>query len=141
MFEDMEKSSRPSQRRGCVWTGLAVGVGVSAWLCVGYREAKYLVPPDGVNTLSSLAATPPPTSKLSIIDDQGARYFVWIGKARKVLLASGPPVYVFDASGKLVGRSIDIGDSADRQMQRYFQMGLEGREVSFTDALKLASPR
>jgi hypothetical protein len=75
-----------------------------------------------------------------MIDDQGARYFVWIGKARKVLLASGPPVYVFDGSGKLVGRTIDVGDSANRQMRRYFQMGLEGREVSFPDALKLVSP-
>ena len=111
------------------------------WLCVGYREAKYLVPAEGVDTLGGLAATPPPTSKLSLIDDQGARYFVWIGKARKVLLASGPPVYVFDPSGKLVGRSIDIGDSADRQMLRYFRMSLEGREVSFSDALKLVSPR
>ena len=99
------------------------------------------MPAEGVDTLGGLAATSPPTSKLSIIDNQGARYFVWIGKARKVLLASGPPVYVFDASGKLVGRSTDVGDSADRQMQRYFQMGLEGREVSFTDALKLVSPR
>ena len=126
MFEDMEKSSRQSQRRGCVWTGLAVGIGVSAWLCVGYREAKYLVPAEGVDTLGSLAATPPPTSKLSIIDNQGARYFVWIGKARKVLLASGPPVYVFDASGKLVGRSIDIGDSADRQMHALFPDGSRG---------------
>ncbi len=141
MLQAMERSSRQSQRRGCVWTGLAVGIGVSVWLCVGYQEAKYLVPAEGVDTLGGLAASPPPTHKLSVIDNQGARYFVWIGKARKVLLASGPPVYVFNASGKLVGWSTDIGDSADRQMRRYFQMGIEGREISFTDALKLVSSR
>jgi hypothetical protein len=110
---------------------------VSVWFVLGYRESKYLLPPGGVDTLAGLASIPPPTRRLSITEDQGARYFVWIGRTGKVLLASGPPVYVFDASGRLVGRSADIGDSGDYRLRRLFELGLRGREVSFEEALNL----
>ena len=113
---------------------------VSVWLVLGYRESKYLLPPGGVDTLAGLASTPPPTARLSLIEDQGARYVVWIGRTGKVLLASGPPVYVFDASGNLVGRSADIGDSGDDRLRRLFELGLRGREVSFEEALSVLRP-
>ena len=123
--------------RGCAWATFLALIVFFVWLYLGYRQSKYLLPPEETATLAALASAPPPTRKLALIEDKGARYFVWIGRTRTVLLASGPPVYVFDAAGRLVARSIDIGDSSDQHVRRYFGLALNGRELTFADALKM----
>jgi hypothetical protein len=135
------KPPRQSPFRGCGWTALLLVTVLSVWLYFGIRQSKYLLPSESVDTLGRLASAPPPTRKLSMIEDQGSRYFVWIGRTRTVMMASGPPVYVFDASGNLVGRTIDIGDSGDDRLRRYFHLALAAREVAFKDALNLVNPK
>ena len=137
-----EDPSRQSWIRECGWAAVLLFSVVSIWIGLGYRQSKYLLPPEGTDTLGSLALASPPTRAISVIEDQGTRYVVWIGRTRTVMVASGPPVYVVDAAtGKLVGRSIDIGDSGDDRLRRYFFLALHGREVTFKDALSVAGSK
>jgi hypothetical protein len=134
-----DKPSSKSQTRGCGSAALLLVIVISAWIYFGYRQSNYLLPPAGTDTFGDLAFAPPPTRKLSVIEDGGARYIVWIGRTRTVMVASGPPVYVFDLAGNPVDRSIDVGDCGDDRLRRYFSQAMEAPEVTFKDALGLLS--
>jgi hypothetical protein len=132
---------RPSSRlRECLGPALTVGAMLAIWLYLGYRESRRLLPPHGTDTLVKLAAAVRPTSKLAIVDDGGKRYFVWIGKLNVVTVSSGPPVYVFDASGKLIDHCDDDGETGNVRAQRFSRLGWEGPEISFEDAIKRTKP-
>jgi len=113
---------------------------ISVYFYLGFRHEKSLLPAPGTDTLAGLASAPPPTDRLAVIDVNGERYFVWIGITNEVLLASGPPVYVFDGSGKLVGESSNIGDSPDLVLRSFTHRAYNVPGVSFKDALGQVTP-
>jgi hypothetical protein len=113
------------------------------WVYSRYRESRYreVLPPEGTETLASLAKAAPPTDQLSVIEDQGKQYFVWIGRTDGIPGTSGPPVHVFDDTGKLIDRNKDIGDASSGTSRRYFALGREGRAITYRDAIALTTKR
>ena len=70
-------------------------------------------------TITEFSSQMPSPQKLAIVEHDGVRYIVWIGRyPRSIVPASGPPCYVFDADGKLVDWSLDTGD--DHKLAHFF---------------------
>ncbi len=77
---------------------------------VGILNFRRYQPAQGVSTIDQLVARLPETLKFAVVEQGSRTYVVWVGRPRGVI-ASGPPVYVFDRAGTLVDRVYDTGES------------------------------
>jgi hypothetical protein len=123
----------------CIPGALAFVFLISAFVFFDRFERKFRLPASGTETLASLASSPPPTEKLAVVDIEGKRYFVWIGTFNDPF-DSGPPVYVFDGSGKLVNHSDDIGECDDPRLRSATTQTNPIPGISFKDALAQVIP-
>lgn len=76
-------------------------------------------PPRNLTTIDELIGNLPETYKFAVARQGDDEYVVWIGRASGPI-RSGPPVYVFDRQGKLVGFTRDAGDSDDRFVHQWY---------------------
>jgi hypothetical protein len=80
---------------------------------IGVIDFHHYQPSLKTATIDQLVAERLETLKFAVVERDGRSYVVWIGRPRGAIV-SGPPVYVFDATGVLVDRTSDAGDSNNR---------------------------
>ncbi|WP_406694075.1 hypothetical protein V5E97_23820 [Singulisphaera sp. Ch08] len=107
--------ARVSNRRERAWllNGLAVLVLLTLVLGSFIHEAVVDLrnaPPSPNCTLAQLRERVPPPSHLAVVLQQGTQRIVWIGPLPPYTIRSGPPCYVFDARGRLLGWSPQTGE-------------------------------
>jgi hypothetical protein len=85
-------------------------------------------------TIDLLVAELPETLKFAVVDRGGSSYVVWIGRSRGAIV-SGPPVYVFDATGVLVDRTSDAGDSDNRFVLGLYSAAYAVPEITAQEAV------
>ena len=83
--------------------GLAGFIAVEAWL--HWR----VVPGGHASTLREYLAWQPGASQFRAVDRSGNGHLIAYGKTSGIV-PSGPSAYVFDAQGKMVDWSADVGD-------------------------------
>jgi hypothetical protein len=66
------------------------------------------------------------------LQQSGGQEFVVMQGPNAGFVTSGPPVYVFDASGRLIDWTTDCGD--DPRFQQKWFVGRQAREVSVEEA-------
>jgi hypothetical protein len=100
------------KKGGIVVAGFLICL-VALWIYAEKRNAEAVRPPAGLTSLPAFLNARPQTDKIRRFVHDGKVYLEVIGEPYKgpLSLASGPPVYVFDETGKLVDWSRDIGDA------------------------------
>ena len=101
-------------------------------------QAQHSLPP-GVDTLAAFAVTAPPVKEVAIYKSATTSFVEVVGVRPQtyLLIASGSPVYLFDAQGKLVVWTRDSGDCGDCWQEWQKQYALTERTVvSMQDALQ-----
>lgn len=82
---------------------------MGGWLVWAVRDADALRPPGP--TLGDLLGVLTEPEHSEVFAYKGREYLVVHGPIRPFpRVPSGPPVYVFDDSGRLVGWTLDVGD-------------------------------
>ena len=70
--------------------------------------------PESVTNYQQFLTSMPEPAKLALVQVRGDSYLLVTGPlSRGLALPSGPPVYVFDSSGRLVTWTLDSGDDPD----------------------------
>ena len=97
---------------------IVAALATEAWL------DRRAAPPAAVTDFAAFTRWREPRS-LEVIQQGGSEYLFATAPGGR-MLKSGPPGYVFDRSGKLVGHSTDIGDDPrfrDKWIPRWFGKG------------------
>lgn len=89
-----------------------MAVGGAVWLYARERYKLELAPAAGVRTFGDLVAQGVPLTRAVELPGEGGEICVF-GDLEKVVwtLPSGPPAYRFDAGGRLLDFTYDVGDS------------------------------
>jgi hypothetical protein len=110
-----------SERLKSAWLVLqyaAMAATVLGWLyMLGILKPGHHYPPEATTTIDQLVADRPNTYRYAVVEDGDRTYVVWVGRTPGVLV-SGPPVYVFDQTGSLVGCDGNTGDSGNRFVRK-----------------------
>lgn len=85
----------------------SLGIGYFVWR---YREIRQITPPGPNASFAAVLAHIPTPQRIGRLERDGAIYVLVIGQVPHLFLPSGPPVYVFDRSERLIDWSSDIGD-------------------------------
>lgn len=100
-----------SRSRWIEWAFLALMGLLAVAYVVGcdleLRRSKLRAPNASFDAVLAHIPTP---QRFGTLERDGTTYVVVIGRLTRIYLASGPPVYVFDRSGRLVDWTYDIGD-------------------------------
>lgn len=115
------------------------GIGAAVlggWIFIDFRDLQSLAPPPNANTLASFAEQMPAPKRVAQVDDDGVPKIVWVGDTAKWALVSGPPCYVFDASGKLIEWNASTGDV--EPTTRYLQPARDSDPLTAEQAIALA---
>jgi hypothetical protein len=83
---------------------------VAAWIWTENRNAELLYPPSGATNILTFLEVRTNYVHLGRFTNGGDAYFEVVGEMSRSLLASGPPIYIFDGSGALVDWSGNSGD-------------------------------
>jgi len=95
--------------------------------------------PDDVDTIAGFAQKMPPPEQIELAERNGCRYFFVVGGSRMVL-PSGPPIYVFDGEGKLVIWISDVAEVSEKHpWWNYYDKARRIKEVSLQEAIEIAS--
>jgi hypothetical protein len=131
--------SEPEDKRSRHWWKIgeyASCAVVVVWLLliVGFLDFKRYQPPKGTTTIDQLVAELPETFKLAIVKNGVRSSVVWIGRPRG-MIASGPPVWVFDETGNLVDRVYDVGEVHNTFVHGLYRRAFEAPAISPQEAL------
>jgi hypothetical protein len=104
---------------------------------------RRVVPPVDVKSLDGFLRWRPSAEQFAMVNVGGREHLIAYGPTSSVLwLSSGPSAYVFDASGRLVDWSADIGDDPrfDARWQAQRSRGA-GRTIHRDDAANWPASR
>ena len=102
---------------------------------LGFLDFRHYQPSRGTATLDQLVDSLPMTLKFAMVEQEGRSYVVWIGRPRGVTV-SGPPVYVFDSTGKLVDRVYDAGESENKFVLDLYVAAFHAQGITPQEALR-----
>lgn len=91
-----------------------------------------------MDTLSKFAAEMPEPEQVIIFEKDGSTYVEVVGRLPRfptIPMPSGPPIYIFDSTGRIRFWTIDSGDSSVYAEEWYKRSS--SREVSMQEALNL----
>lgn len=119
---------------GCFAFGI-IGISIFSELVLKNR----VKPAENVDTIVQFAQTMPSPEKIEIAERNGCKYFFVTGSGR-VILPSGPPIYVFDSEGNLVIWVSDIADvSENHPWWKYYDRAKRIKEVSLQESIELTA--
>lgn len=87
----------------------------AAWIWAEHRHAVALRPPQGATNLAAFLQARPESGPISRFVHAGNAHIKVVGRpgGTGLSLPSGPPVYIFDTSGRLVDWCGDLGDNEE----------------------------
>ena len=116
---------------------ILLGLAAIGWFSLAAVEARRLRPPTSARTLPSFLSVMPRPERFEIHVAGDRRYLLVVGRLPALLtLPSGPPVYVFDTSGKLLDWTADSGDDP-RFVERWGSHS-GGQRISKAEAIVFA---
>lgn len=121
-------------RKLLIYCGLIL-FGIIGWGFVASEEKRRLRPPPGVTTLAKFASVMPQPTHLSIVEDGGSEYVIWIGGLAHWSLPSGPACYVFDRSGNLVEWNTETGDG--QPTTRFLRRAWDAKQYTIEEAIQV----
>jgi len=126
------------------WPSIAESAICAACLCVplalmGVIDFHRYQPSRDTTTIDRLVAELPETLKFAVVEHGDRPYVVWIGRPRGAIV-SGPPVYVFDATGDLVDRTFDAGDSGSPFVHELHATAYSATGITAQEALDFCHP-
>lgn len=140
---DTSTPTRPEPsppRRSCLLEGLIVmAILALLFLLIHGNPFANHYPREGLRTLEELVVDGPLTLKYAEVERDGRRYIVWIGRARGATV-SGPPVYVFDETGRLLDRVGDAGESSNPFVGPLYGEAFNAPALTAEDALSRTRP-
>jgi hypothetical protein len=135
---------RLGRKKSGRWPSIAESAICAASLCVplaliGVIDFHRYQPSRDATTIDRLVAELPETLKFVVVEHGDRPYVVWIGRPRGAIV-SGPPVCVFDATGALVDRTFDAGDSASPFVHELHATAYSAPGITAQKALDFCHP-
>ena len=111
-----------------------VGVSVVAWLACERYHAHISNPTARASTYSEYRAKLPAPVDAEVLRTDGTQYYAAIGPVKPPLVrASGPPMYIFDDSGRMIDWTLDRYDDS-RFQQRWERAEAQKISIAQLDA-------
>ncbi len=119
----------------CCFGIVFIGISIFNELVLGNRVRLS----DDIDTIAEFAGEMPPPEKIEIAEKNGCKYLFVVGSSR-MILPSGPPVYVFDSQGNLVIWISDVAEVSEKHpWWNYYDKAARIKEVSLQEAVELTS--